>query len=296
MAPASDSRFRWLILASAALVVALALAGAASAAPVPRTADLTLTVTIQNLPGIVITATGATVMVDSTAGTLAIPSGQVVQTGTITIPGTGGTGITIASFKAVSIGNLSGLFSLGGGAVTTPTTELPCATTVPNGIACVTAGGANLGGQMGLTGTLFVVVVPNLFTVPLSLAAGGIGVGGFARVPNTLGGFQFDAAPWTQGVGKFAFITTSTYITTTITNSWTTVASTTGAGGTVHTPPSGAITLVSPTYLAGGFVGWQLTPVVSKLEIHFVPEPSTAVLLATGLAGLAAAGRRRSLR
>jgi hypothetical protein len=51
------------------LASGLAWAGAASAAPVARTADLTLTLEIRNLTAVVITATGATVTVDNTAGT-----------------------------------------------------------------------------------------------------------------------------------------------------------------------------------------------------------------------------------
>jgi hypothetical protein len=179
-------------------------------------------------------------------------------------------------------------------------TEVPCAALVPAGIACFTAGGANLGGQMGLSGTLNVVVAPALVSIPLPLAAAGVGVGGLTQTPKSPSGFWIDAAPWTQGVGKVAFTTTSTFtvmttlmgvpVTITSTNSWVTVARTTGGGGSVGTANSGSITLVTPTHVTA--LG-NILPVFSRLEIHFVPEPSTALLLASGPVGIAATRRRR---
>ena len=58
------------------------------------------------------------------------------------------------------------------------------------------------------------------------------------------------------------------------TMSWATVASTNGAGGTVGAPNTGTITLVTPTYLNA--LG-NIFPVISKLQVHFIPEPGTAV-------------------
>jgi hypothetical protein len=287
------------------LASALAFAGVANAAPVARSADVSLTVTIQGLPGIQISATGATVTVDTAAGTLSIASAVVVQTAPIVISVTSTT--AIAAVSATGLSNLAGLFSIGGGAVTTPPTEVPCPATMPTGLGCVTAGASNLGGQMGLGGTVYAVVVPALVTVPVPMSQAGIGVGGFVRLPDTANGFLFDAAPFTVGVAQVGFKATSTYTTPqlfhapgstsftvgtlTITNSWTSVGVSTGSGTILPTPPvSGNISLVSPTYLSA--LG-NLLPVWTTLSIHFIPEPGTLLLLGAGIAGLVVVGRRR---
>ena len=125
-----------LLLASA--VAFVGMENAANGAPVPRLADLRFSAEFVNagLPPIVVTATGATVSVDSAAGTLSIAAGAVTQTAPETRLVWGNT--AAASVKAISIRNLSGVFSLDGGAVTSPTTELPCpsASPVVAGIAC----------------------------------------------------------------------------------------------------------------------------------------------------------------
>jgi len=75
-------------------------------------------------------------------------------------------------------------------------------------------------------------------------------------------------------------------------------------GGFAHGPasltsstaqPSGVVQLVtvSKVYTSLKAAVPEL-PMIAILNLHFVPEPSTALLLATGFAGLAAVGRRRA--
>ncbi len=285
------------------LASGLVLASAANATPVARSASITLTVKIQSLPGIVITGNATTgtggLTVDTATGSMVLAAGVIAQTAPITIPVTATT--SFASLRATGVDNLTGLFSIGGGLVTaTIPTEIACPSASPPalGIACIGASG--LGGQMSLSGTIFPVVVPMLATVPIPLNALGIGHGGFVRIPNTPAGFLFDAAPWTQGVAKIGLTATSKTtwmgslmgipLTVTYTMSWATVASATGAGGTVGTPNSGTITLVSPVYVSA--LG-NVLPTFATLQIHFIPEPGTFLLLGAGLGGIALLRRRR---
>ena len=285
-------------LALLLLLGAVAFAGVANAAPVARSATLSLTLTIQGLPGIVVGGGVGTVTVDTVANTLAVGAGQIQQTAPITIPVTAST--AIASVKGTGVDNFAATFSIGGGSVTSPATELPCPSASPPapGIGCV--GGAGLGGQMALSGTIFAVIVPMLVTVPVPLVNAQMGVGGFNRIPNTPAGFLFDAAPFTTGVAKVGYTASSKTtwmgafmsnpLTVTYTMSWVSVGSSTGANDGLGAGATGSITLVSPTYLSA--LG-NLLPVWTVLNIHFIPEPGTLLLLGAGIGGLVLVGRRR---
>jgi hypothetical protein len=150
--------------------LASALAAPLAAAPVVRTADLTLTLRFQGLPGITLSATGATVMVDDSGGLggmgqITLAAGAITLATSIVIPVTAST--AFASLTAQTLGNQAGAFSIGGAGNGVPTTELPCPPTpLASGLACV--GQAGLGGVMGLSGTVNVWAGPVAIPVQLS--------------------------------------------------------------------------------------------------------------------------------
>jgi len=145
-------------------------------------------------------------------------------------------------------------------------------------------GGAGFGGAMPLQGLFKVCLLgppcslstANL-NVPLSVAgqAGTVTVQG---PPN----LTVIGAPWTTGTVAIRTLSSHTF---------------TAMGGVSPLSNTGAlsgiVTLVTPifvsTSLATSFPVW---PLFGILTLHFVPEPGTIVLLGSGIAGFAAAGRR----
>jgi hypothetical protein len=147
--------------------------------------------------------------------------------------------------------------------------------------------GGPLGGIMPLSGLMRVcalracsntVSVANL-SVPLSV----VGVGGYVTVPPPSGTatvrVTVQGAPWTAGVAAVGTITKQ---------------------GFEHGPASatssaaqasGAVRLVTPIFIAADYPGFNYLPSFATLDIHFVPEPSTLLLLGGGIAGLVMLGR-----
>ena len=57
--------------------------------------------------------------------------------------------------------------------------------------------------------------------------------------------------------------------------------------------PSGTIQLVTPIFISTNIAGASaVVPAFAILNLHFVPEPDTLMLLGSGIAGLVAFGRR----
>lgn len=270
----------------AALAVALA-AGPAAAAPVARPADLTLDLRVIGIGTLVSTynpygysynfgsreislEASAQVTVDVAAGTLGLTAGTLSQTEPAEWFVLGSTAVDTVSVVGFSHGDA--VFSVGGAA------GGDAACPVGSG-ACVPQAG--FGGEMTLTGTYNINIVPNIVVIPIALA--GFGTGGSTQAP-----FTFDYAPWTVGTATIRFSTQSGD-----TSTLTTRGSITGSG----------FRLVSPTYVQA--LG-NILPYVSTLRVEFsdglgvpgfvsgqVPEPA-AWLLAAAAGALAYALTGRS--
>jgi hypothetical protein len=207
---------------------------------------------------------------------LTIAAGAVEQTAAVVVPITGTTALASLSFQAVR--NQAGF----------ATQTLPGAPS----FSCGVGGGdvcLGIGPQlsMGLSGTLNLVLVPNVVQSPVDLAAAGVGVGGSATGTALLLPLSIQAAPWVAGS---AFVATGGGGVT----SWfgTATGDLDSFEATITWSKVAAISFVSPTYVElGDFV----VPLFFTLGIAFVPEPSSAVLL-VGAAGLWLCARRRHRR
>ncbi len=280
----------WLGMAGA-LVACLAIgaAGSARAATLDFTGALTLELGFWGLstPDWAeagrMTASGAGVAVvnGSVAGShlnsLALLGGTFgpVTTSLSPIVGTG-----VGSIRFTGVHNLSGAFS---------------------GLS----GGPPGGGAMGLQGLAKMCMgqlppypcdyayVP----FPLTPTAGGagFGIGGTRTVVAGGVNVTMQHAPWTIGQPVVTFHTPNSNVTSAISLI---------PGGFAHGPasltsstaqPSGVVQLVTVSKVYTSLTGaYPEMPLFAVMNLHFIPEPGTLVLLGLGVAGLAAAARRRS--
>ena len=114
--------------------------------------------------------------------------------------------------------------------------------------------------------------VSNL-SVPLTV----VGQGGVALVTGAVN-LTVIGAPWTTGTAAVGTAFTAMGGVSPLSN--------TGA-------PSGVVTLVTPTFISTNIGASAVLPAFGILQLHFVPEPGTLMLLGSGIMGLVAFGRSR---
>jgi len=155
--------------------------------------------------------------------------------------------------------------------------------------AAGTFSGATLGGLMSINGVTKVCLFaacdnattppPANLVVPLNNA--GVG-GGFAV--STLVNLTALGAPWTAGTAAVGTVSIQGFQ-----HGPASVASSTATA-------SGSIRLVTPIFVSTNISASAVVPVFGILDLHFVPEPGTLLLLGSGIAGLVITGRKRAQR
>jgi hypothetical protein len=256
--------------------LAIGVAGSAGAATLPFTGTLSLQ--LQSVvPALVVPGAGTAQLVDD--GSFHLLSfglaGGTFGPASLSVPLTNNS--TLDSVRMTGVANLAGSFG---------------------GIS----GGPPGGGPMGLSGLAkfcglgFATCNQNSVPMPLTPTAGGagFGIGGTATSTGPVR-ITMRNAPWALGQPVVTLHTPgSTFSTPTL------------PGGFAHGPasltsstaqPSGALQLVTVTKvyssLTGAFPEMELHGV---LTLHFVPEPGTLVLLATGVAAFSFYGRGKRRR
>jgi len=272
------------ILAVGALVLA---GGTASAAPVQTTGTITVglgplgSFTISGSGTVDVSGTGGSIMATTTGGAVIsdatqinVPGGLAALGSVVTIPVDPND--TTAVTKIVlqpGVGQATGTFASGH----VPGTAGGVAQTCPER-ACVEGGGK--GGVMPIVGdvTVFVKLTPNgvPFQAPIALGNFNIGQGGPFTAMVIITAFG-SGAPFTTGTNQVVTL-----------------------NGNVTQGPEGSgddpITFVTPTAvdLPAANTSLPIFTSFSLSGIKMVPEAGTLLLLGSGIAGLALAGRRRS--
>ncbi len=237
-------------------VAAIALAGQAHAASVPFTG--TVSVTISALPPISVTGSG-----------------------TLTLNGSGGLG----HLTSINLG--AGEFSA---VASIPVTD-PAAFPIGGVKSGVTngAGSFNLGGIMPVIGTSNVCLfgacnasVANVNVPFTQNGTRGVGIGGAPITVGFLVNVTVQGAPWTTGVATIGSISQAGF-----------VHGPASGGASSAAANSGTVKLVTPVVINTNIGASPTLPAFAVLTLHFIPEPGTMLLVASGAAGLAFLGRKR---
>jgi len=250
------------------------IAGSAGAATLSYVGSLTFQ--LATLPGVVAPGSGTATVNGSMGGP---------QLSTIVL-GTGGFGPVTAS---VPVTNNSTINSV-----------------IFNGMAIASGtplvGGA--GAPMGLVGSAKICLVfapcayasvPVALTPSGTMGSKGLGVGGTQVVAGNVS-ITMQHNPWTIGQPTVSIHTANSNVTLPATKGQIPAGFVHGpASGTGTTAgPSGVVQLVTVTKTFTSLTGaFPELPIIGVLQMHFVPEPGTLLLLVSGVAGLTILGRKR---
>jgi hypothetical protein len=183
--------------------------------------------------------------------------------------------------------------------ITDPATPITRIDFEARNLAGTLTGGNALNGPLGISGLVrlcapFIIFECGInLTIPFTQGGTrGIGLGGapLTASEGLFGRFTLTGAEWTAGAAQITGISTDNG-----------GISTRTASGFVHDPLSataasiahdgGTLQLVSPFVVHRN--GELLAAAFAQLNVRFVPEPGAFLLLAAGVGGLAALGRRR---
>jgi hypothetical protein len=240
-------------------VAALAL-GAAQAQATVEAFSGTLSIQLATLTPVPIGGTGMATINGSGPGghinTLQIPASPFQVTGFV-LPVTDPAAAPIAGLQ-LTVHNGAGAFAGGTGA-------------------------GNLGGVMPLVGVTKVCLFASCPAPPpanLVVPLNNVGSGGVATVA-TLVNITAIGAPWTMGTAAVGAVSVNGFKHG--------AASLTSSTGLL----SGNVRLVTPVFVSTNIGASAVVPVFGILDLHFVPEPGTMLLLGSGIAGLVMFGRSK---
>ncbi len=263
---------------------------------------------MRKLIGIV--AAGFLAMGAGTASAATLPFSGFFSLGLGTLPGIIDFGGGFASVNGSLGGGHLNSLNLAGGTFGPITVSLPVTasatvqsvrfTGIKNqaGAFASLSGGPPGGGPMGLAGLAKICLVFDLtcqfvnVPVPFTPMAGvGFGVGGTQLVAGAVS-LTLKHAPWTSGQPVLNIHVPASTVTTPML-----------PGGFAHDAASltsntaansGTVQLVTASRVYTSLTGaFPELPVFGIIQLHFVPEPGTLLLLGSGVAGLAILGRSR---
>lgn len=240
-------------------VASLALAGQAHASVTAFSGSLA--VQIATLPPIATGGTGNATLNGSGGlghlSSVALAGGEFGPV-TVTVPVTDPAVFPIAGVKALGIKNGAGSFALGG--------KMPVKGSANVCLfgACSTSPSANVAVPFTLGGTR------------------GVGIGGGPIKVKGAVNVTVIGQPWTVNTAAIGTVTVMGF-----------AHGPASGGSSSAAANSGVLSLVTPVFISTNIGASAVIPGFGFLNLHFIPEPGTLLLLAAGVTGLGILGRKR---